>query len=406
MLTKFAVKNPVTVLVLAVMILLASASSYISLPRESFPEIKIPLIYVNTVYPGASPEDIEKLVTEKIEDKLDGIDGVKKVTSQSMESVSAIQVEFNTNVEVETALQRMRDKVDQAKGDLPTDADQPLVQELNFSNIPVFIISLTSSYDMERLEQDADQLKDRIAVVPGVLEAKVTGKQDKEIAVDIDPAKLTAYNLSLHDVSTAIQAQHRNIPGGSLKAGGNTFTLKMTGEIKDPDAFGDIVVRAEGSKIVRVRDLGTTHFGWSRERSTIAKFNGKPSLAITVTKRTGENIIKIIDGAKKVVEEESKTWPTGTVADYSFDQSVQIREMVGELTNHIVPGLVLVVCLLWFFLGFKNSFFIATAIPFSMGIGLIVLQIMGVTLNTVVLFSLVLALGMLVDDGIVVVENI
>ena len=406
MLTKFAVKNPVTILVLAVMILLASASSYISLPRESFPEIKIPLIYVNTVYAGASPEDIEKLVTEKIEDKLDGIDGVKKVTSQSMESVSAIQVEFNTNVEVETALQRVRDKVDQAKGDLPTDADQPLVQELNFSNIPVFIISLTSTYDMERLEQVADRLKDRIGAIPGVLEAKVTGKQDREIAVDIDPAKLTAYGLSLRDVSTAIQAQHRNIPGGSLKAGGNTFTIKMTGEIKDPDAFGDIVVRAEGSKIVRVRDLGTAHYGWSRDRSDIVKFNGKPSLAITVTKRTGENIIKIIDQAKKEVEEESKAWPTGTVADYSFDQSVQIREMVGELTNHIVTGIVLVVCLLWFFLGFKNSVFIATAIPFSMGIGLIVLQATGVTLNMVVLFALVLALGMLVDDGIVVVENI
>jgi len=406
MLTKFAVKNPVTILVLAVMILLASASSYITLPRESFPEVKIPLIFVNTVYAGASPEDIEKLVTEKIEDKLDGIDGVKKVTSQSLESVSAIQVEFNTNVDVETALRRVRDKVDEAKADLPTDADQPLVQELNFSNIPVFIISLTSNYDMARLEQVADRLKDRISVIPGVLEAKVTGKQDREIAVDIDPAKLTAYGLSLHDVAAAVEAQHRNIPGGSLKAGGNTFTLKVTGEIKDPDAFGDIVVRAQGSKIVRIRDLGAAHFGWSRDRSSIVKFNGKPALDITITKRTGENIINLIDGAKKVVEEDSKTWPAGTLADYSFDQSVQIREMVGELTNHIITGLFLVIGLLTFFLGFRNSFFISTAIPFSMGIGLIVLQVMGVTLNMVVLFALVLALGMLVDDGIVVVENI
>ncbi len=404
--TKFAVKNPVTILVLAAIMLLAGALSYMSLPRESFPEIKIPLIFVNTVYPGAAPQDIEKLVTEKIEDKLDGVDGVKKITSQSMESVSAIQVEFNTNVDVETALRRVRDKVDQAKADLPTDADQPMVQELNFSNIPVFIISLTSDYDMERLEQVAEQLKEHIAVIPGVLDAKVTGKQDKEIAIDIDPAKLTAYGIPLRDVSSAISAQHRNIPGGALKAGGNRFTIKMTGEIKDPDAFGDIVVRAEGSKIVRVKDLGTARFGWSRERSTIAKFNGRPSLAITVTKRTGENIIKIIDDAKKVVEEDSKAWPNGTQADYSFDQSVQIREMVTELTNHIITGLFLVIGILTFFLGFRNSFFISTAIPFSMGIGLIVLQMMGITLNMVVLFALVLGLGMLVDDGIVVVENI
>jgi multidrug efflux pump subunit AcrB len=404
--TKFAVKNPITILVLAAMILLAAGSSAVSLPRESFPEIKIPYIFVNTVYAGASPQDIEKLVTEKIEDKLDGLDGVKKMTSQSMESVSAIQVEFNPSVDVETALRRVKDKVDQAKADLPTDADQPIVQELNFSNIPVFIISLTADYDMERLEQVADDIKDRLSVVPGVLEAKVTGKQEKEIAVDVDPAKLTAYGIPLRDVSSAISAQHRNIPGGSLKAAGNKFSLKLTGEIKDPDEFNDIVVRAEGSKIVRVRDLARVHFGWSRDRSAIARFNGKPSLAITVTKRTGENIIRIIDDAKKVIEEQSKTWPQGTKADYSFDQSVQIREMVTELTNHIITGLVLVVGLLSFFLGFRNSFFISTAIPFSMGIGLIVLQVMGITLNMVVLFSLVLALGMLVDDGIVVVENI
>jgi multidrug efflux pump subunit AcrB len=406
MLTKFAVKNPVTILVLAAVILLAATWSYISLPRESFPEVKIPLIFVNTVYAGASPEDIEKLVTEKIEDKLDGVDGVKKVSSQSMESVSAIQVEFNTDVDVETALRRVRDKVDEAKADLPTDADQPLVEELNFSNIPVFIVTLTSNYDMDRLEQIADRLKDRIGVLPGVLEAKVTGKQDKEIAIDIDPAKLQAYGLSLHDVDAAVEAQHRNIPGGSLRASGNTFTIKVTGEIKDPDDFADIVVRADGPKIVRIRDLGTARFEWARDRQSIVLFNGKPALAITVTKRTGENIIKLIDAAKREVESDAKTWPVGTVADYSFDQSVQIREMVGELTNHIITGLFLVIGLLTFFLGFRNSFFISTAIPFSMGIGLIVLQAMGVTLNMVVLFALVLGLGMLVDDGIVVVENI
>lgn len=404
--TKFAVKNPVTILVLAAMLLLAAAMSYVSLPRESFPEIKIPYIFVNTVYPGAAPQDIEKLVTEKIEEKLDGLDGVKKVTSQSMESVSAIQIEFNPSIDVETALRRVKDKVDQAKGDIPTDAEDPIVQELNFSNIPVFIISLTADYDMDRLEQVAEDLKDKIGSVPGVLEAKVTGKQDKEIAIDCDPAKLSAYGIPLRDVSAAIQAQHRNIPGGSLKAGGNSFSIKMTGEIKDPDMFGDVVVRAEGSKIVRVRDLASVKFGWARERSSIARLNGKPSLAITVTKRTGENIIRIIDDAKKVVEEESVNWPQGTSADYSFDQSIQIKEMVTELTNHIITGLFLVIGILTFFLGFRNSFFISTAIPFSMGIGLIVLQMMGITLNMVVLFALVLGLGMLVDDGIVVVENI
>lgn len=404
--TKFSVRNPVTILVLAFFLLVAGVVSYVSLPRESFPEIKIPYIFVNTIYPGASPEDIEKLVTEKIEDQLDGMDGVKKVTSQSMESVSAIQVEFNTDVDVETALRRVKDKVDMAKSDLPNDAEDPIVQELNFSNVPVFIVSLTSDYPMEKLEVVAEDLRDRIQAISGVLDAKVTGKQEKEISIDVDPDRMRAYDLDLGKISGAVQAQHRNIPGGSLRAGGNKFSLKVTGELKNPDQFGDIVVRAEGDKTVRLKDVATVKYGWTRERSSIARFNGKASLAITVTKRTGENIIEIIDNAKKVVEEESKAWPAGTVADYSMDQSLEIREMVAELTNHIITGLVLVVGILSFFLGFRNSFFISTAIPFSMMLGFIVLTMMGITLNMVVLFSLVLALGMLVDDGIVVVENI
>jgi multidrug efflux pump len=404
--TKFAVKNPVSVLVTAVLLLLAGYVSLNSLPRESFPEIKIPLIFVNTVYPGAAPEDIEKLITEKIEDQLDGVDGVKKITSQSMESVSAIQIEFNTDVEVEDALRRVRDKVEMAKGDLPTDAEDPMVQELNFSNIPIFIISLTSDAGLERLEPIAEDLRERIQAIPGVLEAKVTGKQDKEIAIDVDPAKLASHDVGLGQVAGAIQEQHRNIPGGGLRAAGNRFTIKVTGELSDPEEFGDVVVRSENGKTVRVRDVATVGFQYVRDRSTISRLDGQPSLAITVTKRTGENIIEIVDESKKVIEEHSKEWPRGTLADYSFDQSTEIRHMVNELANHIILGLFLVVGLLSFFLGFRNSFFISTAIPFSMMLGFIVLDMMGVTLNMVVLFSLVIALGMLVDDGIVVVENI
>src|SRR4051794_25858519 len=187
--TKFAVKNPVTVLVLAVILLLAGSMSYKSMPLESFPEIKIPLIFINVVYAGASPEDIEKTVTDKIEDKLEGLDGVKKVSSQSMESISAIQVEFNADVDVETALRRVKDKVDEAKPDLPTDAEEPVVRELNFSNIPIFVMSLSGDYENERLDQVVEQLKDRVKTIPGVLDAQITGKQEKEVAIDADPSR-------------------------------------------------------------------------------------------------------------------------------------------------------------------------------------------------------------------------
>jgi multidrug efflux pump subunit AcrB len=404
--TKFAVKNAVTTLVLALILILAGIGSYRSLPLESFPEMKIPLIFVTTIYPGASPEDMEKLVTEKIEDKLEGLDGLKKVTSTSGEGYATVQVEFNPDVVVETALRRVKDKVDEAKPDLPADAEEPVVQELNFSNIPIFVISLSADYEIERLDEIAENLKDRIATIPGVLEASLTGKQQREIAIDADPSKLDQYDISLDDIVQAVRSQHRNIPGGTLRAGGNRFSIQLTGELRSADEFGDLVVRAEGSDEVRIRDLAKVSFQYARDRSTIFRLNGKNSLAISVTKRVGSNIIDLVDEAKKVVEESRPTWPRGTQADYTFDQSKDIRHMFNELQNHIILGLFLVVGVLSFFLGMRNSSFISTAIPFSMMIGFLVLSAMGITLNMVVLFSLVIALGMLVDDGIVVVENI
>ena len=253
--TKFAVKNPVSVIVLALILLVAGWISYSSLPRESFPEIKIPYIFINTVLPGASPEDVEKLVTRKIEDNLDGMDGVKEITSQSMESISLITVQFNTNVDVETALRRVRDKVEVSKGDLPGDAEDPMVQELNFSNIPILVVSLTSDYDMERLEPIAEQLQTRLEGITGVLEVKISGKRDREIAVDVDPARLRSYGLSLSDLSNSISMQHRNVPGGTLIAGGNRFTIKVTGELSKPEEFREIVVKEEGGRIVRLKDV-------------------------------------------------------------------------------------------------------------------------------------------------------
>jgi multidrug efflux pump len=404
--TKFAVKNAVTTMVLAVILLLAGLLSYCSLPKESSPEIKIPLIFTTVIYPGASPEDMEKLVTEKIEDKLEGLDGLKKVTSTSGEGYSSIQAEFNPDLEVETALRRVKDKVDEAKPDLPTDAEEPIVQELNFSSIPILVMSLSADYEVERLDQVAEDLKERLAVIPGVLEAKVTGKQIREIAIDVDPAKLRQYNVNLNDLVGAVQTQHRNIPGGTLVAGGNRFSIKLTGEVPNPDEFKNLIVRAERGTLVRLGDVADVSFQYARDRSTIFRLNGQHSIAIHLTKRVGANILDMVDDAKEVVNAASKEWPAGTRVDYTMDQSTDIRHMVNELQNHIIMGIILVVLLLSFFLGTRNSLFISTAIPFSMTIGFLVLDTMGVTLNMVVLFSLVIALGMLVDDGIVVVENI
>lgn len=404
--TKFAVKNPVSVIIMALMILIAGYSAYMGMARESFPEVKIPYIFVNTILPGGTPQDIEQLITRKIEDKLEGMDGVKTVSSQSMESVSAIQIQFNTDVDVETALRRVRDKVEQAKGDLPADAEDPMVQELNFSNIPIYTLSLTSDYSIEQLEDVVEDLKDKLELIPGMLEVKVLGKREREIAIDVDPERLRSFNLTLGDLSGAVQNQHRNVPGGTLLAGGTRYSLKVTGELKRVEDFGNIVVKQQDGRIIRLRDVADVSFGYTREPTTISRLDGKPALAIHLTKRTGENIITIVDEAKTVIETAKASWPKGTHIDATSDFSVDIRHMVNELQNHIILGILFVMFSLWFFLGFRNSFFISTAIPFSMMIGFIVLSAMGVTLNMVTLFSLVIALGMLVDDGIVVVENI
>ncbi len=404
--TKFALKNPVSVIVLAVLLFITGLMSFTSMRRESFPEIKIPYIYVTTVYAGANPPEVENLITQKIEDKLDGVDGVKEMTSSSNEGFSNIFLEFEPTVKVEDALRRVKDKVDQAKGDLPIDAEEPITQELNISSIPVVNIALYSDYDLERLESLADNLKDRMARIPGVLEAKVQGKRDKEIAVDVDPALLEQYGLTLSDISKAISTQHVNVPGGTMIASGFRFSIRVTGELTDPSQFNDLIVRSVNNKMIRVKDVAHVAFTYTRDRQSISRTNGKPSLTLTVAKRTGEDIVRIVDEAKAILDEDKTHWPAGTHYEITYDMSKDIRQMVDELQNHLLMGIILVLLVLSFFLGVRNSLFISTAIPFSMAMGFIALSYMGVTLNMVVLFSLVMVLGMLVDDGIVVVENI
>jgi multidrug efflux pump len=310
--TKFALKNPVSVIVLAAILFVAGLVSFSGMRREAFPEIKIPYIFVTTVYPGANPPEIENLITQKIEDKLDGIDGVKQMTSSSNESYSNIFLEFDPSVKIEDALRRVKDKVDQAKGDLPAEAEDPITQELNFSSIPIVNIALYADYDIERLEALADNLKDKMAKISGVLESKVQGKREKEIAVDVDPALLRQYGLNLHDISQAISNQHTNIPGGTMLASGFRFSVKVTGELTDPDQFNDLIVRSINDKMIRIKDVAKVAFTYTRDRQSISRTNGKPSLTLTVAKRTGEDIVSIVDEAKKILNEEQARWPAGT----------------------------------------------------------------------------------------------
>ncbi len=403
--TGLSVKKSTTVMVMTVFIIVAGFVSYITIPREATPDVKIPFMIVSTVYPGVAPEDIESLVTRKIEQELKTLKDVKEISSSSSESISMIAIEFDPDVDLDYALQRVKDKVDAAKPDLPEDAEDPVITEINFENMPIINIILTADYDLVKLKKVADDFSDKFETIPGVLEAKVTGALEREVKVKIDPARLNKFNLGLDDVTKAIQTEHVTIPGGTMDIGDYTYSVRVPGELKDPYRFADLVVTANEQGPVYIRDIADVEYGF-KERETISRLNGKPSITIGVTKRAGENIISITDEIKKIVKNDESKLPNGTHITIQGDYSKFIRVMLLDLENNIISGFILVVVCIFIFLGVTNSLFIAIAIPLSMLITFIVLQIMGITLNFIVLFSLILALGMLVDNAIVIVENI
>lgn len=401
---KFIVDRWQAVFVFAFLIVVMGFVSYSSLPRESAPEIKQPKIFVNTLYMGVAAVDIEQLVTKRIEEEIEGTEGVKDIKSTSKLGLSAIEVDFNSDVEVETALRRIREKVDVAKAELPADAEEPIVKELNFSDQPIFIAVLSNTGGLEIIEKTADRLEEKFKRVPGVLDVNIAGKLEKEVAITIDPARMKLFGLNFGDISKAISEEHKTIPGGELKSDATQFVLSVTGEIKDPSQFANILIKNKGKQF-KLSDFAHVAFTY-KDPETLSRINGTPSISLSVTKRSGENLLRIVDDIKAIMDEEKNDFPDGTEFEYSYDESLNIKNMVSDLENNILSGLVLVFAVTLFFLGFYNAIFVGMAIPFSMLISFFVLQASGITLNMVVLFSLVLALGMLVDNGIVIVENI
>jgi len=403
--TGLAIRKHTTVFVLILFLVVMGLVSYFSLPREAAPDVKIPYMIITTVYPGVSPEDIETLVTREIEQELKNLKDVKEITSSSSEGFSVIAIEFEPDVDLDFALQRVKDKVDAAKPNLPDEAEDPVVTEIDLENIPILNIVLTADYDLVKLKEVAKRLADEFETVQGVLEAKVTGALEREVKINVDPSRLADYNLSFGDITGTIMAEHVTIPGGTIEIGDFTYTVRVPGEIKDPMRFADLVVTATPQGPVYIRDVADVEYGF-KERTTIARLNGKPSISINITKRAGENIIRIADRIKEIIRENEPSLPKGTHITIQNDWSKHIRVMVADLENNIVNGFFLVMLCILVFLGATNAMFVAVSIPLSMLITFIVLQIMDITLNFVVLFSLIMALGMLVDNAIVIVENI
>ncbi len=404
-LSSFSINNRISVMVLVALVAVMGIVSYLTIPKESFPSITVPNIFVVTIYPGVSPEDMESLVTRKLEDELSGISEVKTMTSTSSEGYSNINLEFDTNVDIEDALQKVREKVDLVKPELPEDAEEPTVQEINFAEFPIMNVNLSGEYDEVILKEIAEDLQEKIEAVPTVLGVDLTGGLEREVQVDVDLPKLKYYNISFGDIIGAIQNENVTIPGGDITVGTKKFLLRVPGQYEDTSPLEDIVVKGENQTPIYVRDVAEVTFGF-QERATYSTLDGSPVITLGVKKRTGENILDTATEVKAILEAELPLLPPTTTYKITNDQSKDVVSMVSNLENNIISGLLLVVGVLLFFLGVRNSSFVGISIPMSMFLSFIVLSVVGITMNMVVLFSLILSLGMLVDNAIVVVENI
>jgi len=404
-LSTFAINNRISVMVLVALVAIMGIVSYLTIPKESFPNITVPNIFVVTLYPGVSPEDMESLVTRKLEDELGNISEIKEMTSTSTEGYSSVVLEFDTGIDIEEALQKVREKVDLAKAELPEDAEEPLVQEVNLSEFPIMQINLSGDYDLEILKDIAEDLQDKIEAIPTVLGVDLTGGLEREVQVDVDLAKLKYYNLSFGDIIGAISAENVTIPGGDISVGTKSFLLRVPGQYQETAPIEDMVLKVNEGKPIYLRDIANVTFGF-KERETYSTLDESPVITLGVKKRTGENILETYDRVSAILDDALPTLPPTTTYKITNDQSKDVKNMVSSLENNIISGLILVIGVLLFFLGVRNASFVGISIPLSMFLSFIILSALGITMNMIVLFSLILALGMLVDNAIVVVENI
>jgi multidrug efflux pump subunit AcrB len=417
-LSSWAIDNRMTVFVIMAIIFLGGIGSYKSMPRENFPEIVEAKIYISSVYPGNAAEDVEKLITKPLEDEINNISGIAKLTSNSLQDYSMIVVEFDEDITPEEAKKKVQDKVDIVKAteDWPTlDAGakvDPYAFDLNISEaMPIMNINLTGNYSSSQLKKFAENLQDEIEELSEIKEANIRGVQEKEVEVAVDLYKMTAANVSIGQVIQAIQKENITISGGDIINSDTRRNIRVIGEIESPEDLSDFVVKSENG-VVYIKDIASINFR-EQDRTTFSRESTKPVVMLEITKKSGKNMIEAREKVDVILENAKANYlPDNLNVSITNDQSEKIKAQVGELENSIILGVLLVVGVLMFFLGARNAAFVGIAIPLSMLMSFLLLPTIGsflgmnVTLNTMVLFASVMGLGMLVDNGIVVVENV
>ncbi len=404
-LTEYAIRNRTTVAVLGVIIVLLGSFSYVMLPREAFPDIPIPFIMITTTYEGVSPEDVESAVTMKIEKELTGISGVKEIRSTSAEGMSLISVEFDPDVPSEVALQRVRDRVDLAKGELPGEVEDPVIREINLAEFPIMQISISGDVSPFQLKEIADALEDQLEMVPGVLRADVRGALEREIRLEIDPDRVAKYNLTIPEILALIPSENVNISAGGLETPGTRFNVRIPAEFVSPEDVDHLLLAVRDGRPIYLADVATVRDTF-KDRTSYSRLNGADNVTVAVQKRVGANVVHVSDYIRAVVDRAQAEVPGAIQFDIIFDMSKYIRNIVSDLENNVASALILVVAVLVLFMGWRPSTIVAMIIPLSMLVTFFLIQALGYTLNMIVLFSLILMLGMLVDNAIVIVENI
>lgn len=407
-LSTLSLKNSISVFILSALLILFGVFSYITMPKESFPEIVFPLIYVQTPYPGNTPQDIENLITRPLEKEIKSVDGIKNLNSESVQDVSIINVEFNIDVDTEKALQDVKDAVDRAMSDLPSDLDQdPVVLDIDLSRIPILNINLSGEdFSIDELVDYSELLQDEIEELSEISEATITGDKEKEVQINVDMPKLQENKLSFNDVQNALAAENINIGAGDILLGKTRRSIRTDAEFTSMDEIRNVIVKHEKGNIVYLKDIADVLFTY-REVESTARLNGEAVVSLNVIKKGGENLLDATDKIRQIIKEAQKLkLPESLKITITNDQSKQTRNQIANLENSIISGVILVIITLLFFLGLRNATFVGLSIPFSMFISFLVLSASGVTLNFIVLFSLILALGMLVDNAIVTIENI
>jgi multidrug efflux pump len=397
------IANSRVVLAGLILLLMAGWVTYKNLPKELWPDIQLPFIYVMMTLEGVSPDDAERLLARPMEQQLRTIEGLKEFRAQAYQGGASVVLEFQAGYDIDKALDDVREQVDLAKPDLPEDTDEPFVQEVAFSRFPVLVVTLSGDVPERSLRTLADRLQDKIEGIPAVLEATMSGEREELVELIIDPLRVEAYGLSLDQIGTIVARSNRLVAAGTMDTGQGRFAIKVPGLFETAEDILEMPLKVSGDALVQVKDIASLRRTF-KDPDSVARIDGLPAIGIEVSKRAGENIIDTINQVRALVAAESQAWPPQVKVTFSQDTSQQIRDMLGELENSLITAVLLVLIVIVASLGLRGGLIVGIAVPGSFLVGIMMLAGFGISINIVVLFSLIMATGMLVDGAIILVE--